>query len=115
MADMATRIKEGTEAAVTTEEHQAFDVMVATFADRGAARQAYKELKDLEKRGAIDMQSALVLDRDTGGRMHLEGAQLPWWLWSMSAVLFSLTAGALGFIAYLTARTILRAFGGRGD
>lgn len=110
--DTATRIKEATsemeqQKAQKPQKHQAFDVMVATFADRTAAQKAYKELKALEKRGEVDLESALVLDRDSGGRTRVSNATLPAWVWAVAAAAVSFGIAAIGLAAFGIGRGVM--------
>jgi hypothetical protein len=83
-----------------------FDVMVASFADRKAAKEAYEALKDLEKRGGVQMQGAVVLDRDDMGRVHVQHAKMPPWLWAIVGVAAASMVAVVGSVVWAVAHAI---------
>ncbi|HEY3317598.1 MAG TPA: hypothetical protein VGK50_04160 [Coriobacteriia bacterium] len=85
----------------TTRQTTPLDVMVATFADRQAAKDAYQTLKTMDKEGVITMDGAVVIDRDEMGKVRLEGATLPAWLWAVFAGVGAMMFGMLGVVIWL--------------
>lgn len=84
------------------------DVMVATFNDRQAAKDAYDALKSLEKEGRIKLSGAVVLDRDESGHMSVKRATLPTWVWVAMAMSAGLVFGVMALTVALTVRAIFR-------
>lgn len=97
-----------------TQHHVPMDVMVATFADRQAAKDAYQTLRAMDKEGRIGLDGAVVIDRDQMGKVHLKGAVLPGWLWAVFAVAMTVASGLLGLVVWGMIRAI-SSMGGRRE
>ena len=93
------------------------DVMVATFADRKAAKDAYHTLRSMDKQGSINLEGAVVIDRDEMGKVRLEGATFPAWVWGAIAAAGSLLLGLIGVIVWLGVLVVrgFRAGAGGGE
>jgi uncharacterized membrane protein len=83
------------------------DVMVATFNDRQAAKDAYDALKSLEKEGRIKLSGAVVLDRDESGKMSVKHATLPSWVWIAMAVSAGLVFAVMALMLWLIVRAVM--------
>lgn len=100
-----------------TRQGKPLDLMVATFADRQAARDAYQTLKTMDKEGTLSLDGAVVIDRNEMGKVRLEGATLPGWLWGVVAGLGALMLGAAGvvvFVAVMATRGLRSSMRGGG-
>jgi uncharacterized membrane protein len=97
--DTTTKEKEAT-------RHEPIDVMVATFADRQAAKDAYRTLRSMDKEGRIALDGAVVIDRDELGKMRLEGATLPGWVWAAIAGSAAVMFGIVGLLLWGIVRTV---------
>ena len=83
------------------------DVMVATFNDSQAAKDAYDALKSLEREGRIKLSGAVVVDRDESGKMRVKRATLPQWLWITIAASVALVVGVFALAVVLTVRGVM--------
>jgi uncharacterized membrane protein len=83
------------------------DVMVATFNDSQAAKDAYDALKSLEREGRIKLSGAVVVDRDESGKMRVKRATLPQWMWIAIAASVVIMATGLGFTVALVVRGVM--------
>lgn len=96
-------------------QHQPLDVMVATFADREAARNAYQALRSMDKEGTISMDGAVVIDRNEMGNVRLSGFKVPWWVWAVGIAGSLLLFGALGLFVVAVVGMVRRHAGGSSD